>query len=80
MLKAVNSTGLLAAFLLINNMNYNKVIDTILTGGFSIGAIELVSQLKDLQEMYALFVQSLIATAAIGRLTYDIVYRKKSDK
>jgi hypothetical protein len=58
-------------------MNINRTLDTLLTSTAGIAGVELVSNLQDFQDIYGLFVQSLIATAAIGRLTYDIVYRKK---
>jgi hypothetical protein len=58
-------------------MNINKTLDTLLTSTAGIAGVELVSNLQEFQDIYGLFVQSLIATAAIGRLTYDIVYRKK---
>lgn len=58
-------------------MNFNKALDTILTSTAGIAGIQIIGSLQDFQDIYGLFVQSLIATAAIGRLTYDIVYRKK---
>lgn len=60
-------------------MDYmHKNIDTVLTGFTSICTIQLFHTAQDVANMYSLFVQSLVATAAIGKLVFD--YIKHRDK
>jgi hypothetical protein len=60
-------------------MDYmHKNIDTILTGFTSICTIQLFHTAQDVTTIYSLFVQSLVATAAIGKLLFD--YYKHKDK
>lgn len=56
----------------------HKNIDTILTGFTSICTIQLFHTAQDVANIYSLFVQSLVATAAIGKLVFD--YIKHRDK
>lgn len=61
-------------------MDYmHKNIDTILTGFTSICTIQLFHTAQDVTTMYSLFVQSLVATAAIGKLLFDY-YNYRNDK
>ena len=57
----------------------HKNIDTILTGFTSICTIQLFNTAQDVANMYSLFVQSLVATAAIGKLILDY-YKHKANK
>lgn len=60
-------------------MDYmHKNIDTVLTGFTSICTIQLFHTAQDVANIYSLFVQSLVATAAIGKLVFD--YIKHRDK
>lgn len=56
----------------------HKNIDTVLTGFTSICTIQLFHTAQDVANIYSLFVQSLVATAAIGKLVFD--YIKHRDK
>jgi hypothetical protein len=56
--------------------NKFKMIDTAIFGSGSILAIQLTSSLP-IETMYMLFVQSLVATATIGKILWDMA---KSDK
>lgn len=61
-------------------MDYmHKNIDTILTGFTSICTIQLFHSAQDVANIYSLFVQSLVATAAIGKLMFDY-YKHKQKK
>jgi hypothetical protein len=53
-------------------------LDTLLTGFTSICTIKLFSNFSagDIQAIYSMFVQSLVAIAAIGKLLYDFLSRK----
>jgi len=55
----------------------HKNIDTILTGFTSICTIELFHTAQDVTAIYSLFVQSLVAIAAIGKLLFDYYKHKK---
>jgi hypothetical protein len=59
-------------------MEKNKLLDTLITGGLGIVGVQWAA-MDITVEMYSLFVQSLIATAAIGRLTWDILSKRKSE-
>ena len=60
-------------------MNYmHKNIDTILTGFTSICTIQLFHTAQDVANIYSLFVQSLVATAAIGKLIFDYYKHKEN--
>jgi len=60
-------------------MDYmHKNIDTVLTGFTSICTIQLFHSAQDVANIYSLFVQSLVATAAIGKLMFD--YYKHKNK
>ena len=56
----------------------HKNIDTVLTGFTSICTIQLFNSAQDVANIYSLFVQSLVATAAIGKLMFD--YYKHKNK
>ena len=56
----------------------HKNIDTVLTGFTSICTIQLFHSAQDVANIYSLFVQSLVATAAIGKLMFD--YYKHKNK
>lgn len=61
-------------------MDYmHKNIDTVLTGFTSICTIQLFHSAQDVANIYSLFVQSLVATAAIGKLVFDY-YKHKENK
>lgn len=61
-------------------MDYmHKNVDTILTGFTSICTIQLFHTAQDVANIYSLFVQSLVATAAIGKLIFDY-YKHKERK
>lgn len=54
-----------------------KHLDTILTGFTSLCTIQLFSSASEIQAIYSMFVQSLVATAAIGKLVYDYLKAKE---
>lgn len=56
----------------------HKNLDTVLTGFTSICTIQLFSTTQDVINIYSLFVQSLVATAAIGKLLFDY-YKHKNE-
>ena len=61
-------------------MSYmHKNIDTILTGFTSICTIQLFHTAQDVATIYSLFVQSLVATAAIGKLLFDYYKHKENE-
>jgi hypothetical protein len=60
-------------------MNTDKAIDTLLTTTFGILGVHIAG-IEITADIYAMFVQSLIATAAIGRLAWDILKDKKKDE
>jgi hypothetical protein len=61
-------------------MDYmHKNVDTILTGFTSICTIQLFNTAADVTTVYSLFVQSLVATAAIGKLLFDYYKHKKDN-
>jgi len=61
-------------------MSYmHKNLDTVLTGFTSICTIQLFNSVEDITAIYSLFVQSLVATAAIGKLLFDY-YKHKDSK
>jgi hypothetical protein len=60
-------------------MEKNKLLDTLITGGIGIVGVQWAA-MDITVEMYSLFVQSLIATAAIGRLTWDILSKRKNNE
>lgn len=77
---ALNSTG---AYYF--SMNTNKILDTLLTGSVGIigvNLVEMIREVANVKDVYLMFTQSLIATAAIGRLFYDIISakNKKNEK
>ena len=55
----------------------SKNVDTVLTGFTSICTIQFFNSVEDIEVVYSLFVQSLVATAAIGKLLFD--YYKHKD-
>lgn len=57
----------------------HKNIDTILTGFTSICTIQLFHTAQDVTTIYSLFVQSLVATAAIGKLVFDYIKHKEKN-
>jgi hypothetical protein len=57
-----------------------KILDTGFTAITSICTIQLFNNLSDVQAIYSLFVQSLVATAAIGKLMFDVVNKKNEKK
>ena len=57
-----------------------KNIDTVLTGFTSICTIQFFNSLEDITAIYSLFVQSLVATAAIGKLLIDYYKQKKDNE
>lgn len=60
-------------------MEKNKIIDTVITGCLGIIGVQWAS--VDISvEIYSLFVQSLIATAALGRLTWDVLKSRKKNE
>jgi hypothetical protein len=59
-------------------MEKNKIIDTVITGCLGIIGVQWAS-VDITVEIYSLFVQSLIATAALGRLTWDVVKSRKKE-
>jgi len=65
----------IAGFLNLYNMQ-NKFLDTIFTAFTSVCSIQLFSSLEDIQVVYSMFVQSLVATAAIAKILYDFSQRK----
>ena len=60
-------------------MEKNKIIDTVLTGCLGIIGVQWAS-VDITVEIYSLFVQSLIATAALGRLTWDVFKSRKKNE
>jgi hypothetical protein len=60
-------------------MEKNKIIDTVITGCLGIIGVQWAS-VDITVEMYSLFVQSLIATAALGRLTWDVLKSRKKNE
>lgn len=60
-------------------MEKNKIIDTVLTGCLGIIGVQWAS-VDITVEIYSLFVQSLIATAALGRLTWDVLKSRKKNE
>lgn len=56
-----------------------KNVDTVLTGFTSICTIQLFNSVEDIEAVYSLFVQSLVATAAIGKLLIDYYKHKNND-
>jgi len=54
----------------------NRFLDTIFTAFTSVCSIQLFSSLEDIQVVYSMFVQSLVATAAIAKILYDFSQRK----
>jgi hypothetical protein len=56
----------------------HKNLDTVLTGFTSICTIQLFNTTQDVINIYSLFVQSLVATAAIGKLLFDY-YKHKAE-
>jgi hypothetical protein len=54
----------------------NRILDTIFTAFTSVCSIQLFSSLEDIQAIYGMFVQSLVATAAIAKILYDFSQRK----
>ena len=57
-----------------------KNLDTVLTGFTSICTIQLFNSVEDITAIYSLFVQSLVATAAIGKLLFDYYKHKNSNE
>lgn len=55
-----------------------KILDTGFTAVTSICTIQLFNNLADVQAIYSLFVQSLVATAAIGKLMFDVVNKQNT--
>jgi hypothetical protein len=60
-------------------MEKNKIIDTVITGCLGIIGVQWAS-VDITVEIYSLFVQSLIATAALGRLTWDVLKSRKKNE
>lgn len=60
-------------------MEKNKIIDTVVTGCLGIIGVQWAS-VDITVEIYSLFVQSLIATAALGRLTWDVLKSRKKNE
>jgi hypothetical protein len=60
-------------------MEKYKIIDTALFGSGSILAIQFTSVLP-IETIYMLFVQSLVATATIGKILWDIAKADKNAK
>jgi hypothetical protein len=58
----------------------HKNIDTILTGFTSICTIQLFHSAEDVTAVYSLFVQSLVAIAAIGKLLFDYYKHKNKNE
>jgi hypothetical protein len=58
----------------------NKFLDTIFTAFTSVCSIQLFSSLEDIQAIYSMFVQSLVATAAIAKILYDIAEKQSKSK
>jgi hypothetical protein len=54
-----------------------KLLDTGFTTLTSICTIQFFSSPAEAQAIYTLFVQSLVATAGIGKIIYDIFYKPK---
>jgi hypothetical protein len=60
-------------------MERYKMIETALVGSGSILAIQFTSVLP-IETIYMLFVQSLVATATIGKILWDIAKADKTGK
>jgi hypothetical protein len=58
----------------------HKNIDTLLTGFTSICTIQLFHSAEDVTTVYSLFVQSLVAIAAIGKLLFDYYKHKAKNE
>jgi len=54
-----------------------KLLDTGFTTLTSICTIQLFSSPAEAQAVYTLFVQSLVATAGIGKILYDVFISKR---
>lgn len=61
-------------------MDHTKILDTFLTTGAAIIGIQWFSTLDDVESIYTMFVQSLVATAAIGKILFDIIKTNKNEK
>ncbi len=57
----------------------HKNLDTVLTGFTSICTIQFFNTTQDVVNVYSLFVQSLVATAAIGKILIDY-YKNKNNE
>lgn len=57
-------------------IKYINELQTGFMGAFSICLINLVN-IADVQAVYTLFVQSLVATATIGKILWDIAQKDK---
>lgn len=55
----------------------DKIIDTIITGSTGLILINWTAEIP-IETIYQLFVQSLVATATIGKLLYDVLKSKKN--
>lgn len=56
-----------------------KIVDTIITGSTGFILIDWSANLP-VETVYQLFVQSLVATATIGKLLYDVLKFRYSQK
>ena len=61
------------------HMEKYKMIETALFGSGSILAIQMTAALP-IETIYMLFVQSLVATATIGKILWDIAKADKNGK
>ena len=59
-------------------MKAQGILNTVYTGATSICTIKLVSLAS--AEVYSLFVQSLVATAAIGKMIYELLILIEKNK
>jgi hypothetical protein len=57
----------------------HKNLDTVLTGFTSICTIQFFNTTQDVVNVYSLFVQSLVATAAIGKILIDYYKHKNNE-
>jgi hypothetical protein len=57
-------------------MDKFKILDTALIGSGSILFIQWTSTMP-IEQVYQLFVQSLVATAAIGKILWDVANKNK---
>jgi hypothetical protein len=57
-------------------LKYIEELQTGFMGAFSICLINLVN-IADIEAVYTLFVQSLVATATIGKILWDISQKDK---